>query len=630
MVDQIHHECGIALVRLRKPLDYYEDHYGTPLHGLHVLKTLMNKMRNRGQDGAGMATIKLNVPPGNRFLSRKRDFSRNNLRKVWDGVFKNFEGLTPSQLHDGAWLKTNMPYTGEVLLGHLRYGTHGGNNMEQVHPFHRQNNWITRNVILAGNFNLTNVDELFETLIELGQHPKQKLDTVTILEKIGHFLDEEVESLASQLKKEGYTKREITEQIFDLLDVSKVLCRAAKKFDGGYVMGGMIGHGDAFIMRDPHGIRPCYYYVDDEFVVAASERPAIQAALNKSFHSIQELPPGHVLVVKHNGSYTITPFTEPQEKTSCSFERIYFSRHNDREIYLERKKLGYNLAQEVLESIDYDLDNTVFSFIPNTAEQAFYGLIEGIHDKLNTIKAQQIVALGAQATQEAVEKILAVRPRAERIADKTDKQRTFITPDIKRSDLINSIYDITFGLINDHVDTLVIIDDSIVRGSTLRQKIIAVLARLKPKRIVVVSSAPQIRYPDCYGIDMSIMGEFVAFQALVSLLREQNKTYLLDDMMERCQIEIERPASEVRNLVTELYSHFTYDQITDRIAQMITPDHIAPEVKLIYQTLDGLHAAVPNHTGDWYFSGRYPTPGGNRVAIKAFMLYMQGKKIRAY
>jgi amidophosphoribosyltransferase len=630
MVEELHHECGIALVRLLKPLDYYDQAYGTPLYGLQVLKTLMNKMRTRGQDGAGVATIKLNTEPGNRFLSRKRDCSRNNLRKVWDGVYQNFDGLPREKLHDGTWLKANKPYTGEVLLGHLRYGTHGGNTIEQVHPFHRQSNWVARNLVLAGNFNLTNVNELFQSLIELGLHPKQKMDTVTIMEKMGHFLDEEVSNITQELRKEGHTEREISEMIFDLLDIHKILQRASRKFDGGFVMGGMLGFGDAFIMRDPHGIRPCYYYQDDDIVVAASERPAIQAALGLSFASIKELPAGHILSIKYSGKVQCLPYAEPVEKRACSFERIYFSRHNDREIYHERKQLGRNLAERVLKEIDYDLENTVFSFVPNTAEQAFYGLIEGVHDKLDEVKADRIAALGPKSDPEAIKAILKMRPRMERIVDKSDKMRTFISPDSTRREMIANIYDITYGLINDHTDTLVLIDDSIVRGATFRQRIVATMAKLKPKRIIVVSSAPQIRYPDCYGIDMSIMGDFVAFQALVSLMREHDQGHLLSEMRDRCEQELTKPLSEVRNILQELYALYSYEDISARVAELITPELIKPEVNVIYQTIEGLHTAIPEHTGDWYFSGNYPTPGGNAVALRSFMLYMEGKKERAY
>jgi amidophosphoribosyltransferase len=633
MSDSIKHECGIALIRLLKPLDFYHKKYGTPFYGLNKLHLLMQKQRNRGQDGAGIATVKLDPIPGTRYISRKRSNAQQPIRDVFDQVFWHFKDLSDEELKDSTFLKANYPYMGELLMGHLRYGTHGGNNIEHVHPFHRANNWISRNLVMAGNFNMTNVDELFNNLVEeLGQHPKEKSDTVMVLEKIGHFLDDEVQHWFDYFKKDGYNNKELTALIAEHLDVQRIIRRASKGFDGGYAMMGFIGHGDAFVMRDPNGIRPAFYYQDDEIVVVASERPAIQTVLDVHFSKIQELKPAHALVIKKDGRVTELPFTQEKERKSCSFERIYFSRGTDRDIYLERKMLGEQLAESVMKAVDYNFDNTVFSFIPNTAETAFIGFKEGINKIHSRQKAGKILALQAEGhlTPEKLDEILKGMPRSEKLAVKDDKARTFITSDDNRDDMVALVYDVTYGIVKDEVDTLVLMDDSIVRGTTLKNSIIRIAARLKPKEIIIVSSAPQIRYPDCYGIDMSKMGDFVAFQAMVRLLKERNMEEKLEEVYEKCKAQEHNPKEKVKNWVKELYDYFTYEEISNKIAEIVTPDNITPSVKVIYQTLEGLHNACPNNSGDWYFSGNYPTPGGNKVVNKAFINYMENKNVRAY
>jgi len=630
MSEQIKHECGIAMMRLRQPLPYYQDKYGTPLYGLNKLKLLMQKMRNRGQDGAGLATIKIDIKPGVKYISRRRSNAPDYLNDLFKAVMRRFEELPEDKLHDGVWLKEHLPYTGELLLGHLRYGTHGDNSIETCHPFLRQNNWITRNLILAGNFNLTNVDELFQELVELGQYPKEMSDTVTVLEKIGHFLDDEVQRLFNWYKPDGYSNEEINELIFDKLDVQRLLRRASKKFDGGFVMGGLIGHGDAFMMRDPHGIRPAFYYADEEIVVAASERPAIQTAFDIHVSKVREIPPGHALIVKRNGRHDVLPYTDPGPRASCSFERIYFSRGNDRDIYLERKQLGRNLAKAVLKSVKNDFKRTVFSFIPNTAETAFYGLVEGLQEELHTIQAEKIYKLGKELKPAKIEKILAMKPRVEKIVVKDAKVRTFIADTNSRGNMVSHVYDVTYGIVQNEKDTLVLLDDSIVRGTTMRDSIIQIVSRLRPKKIIVVSSAPQIRYPDCYGIDMSKMGEFVAFKALVELLKENGKEHLLHETYEKCQQQLRLPKEEQCNMVQELYEEFPYEQVSAKIAEIITPPNIKPKIEVIYQTVEGLREACPENNGDWYFSGNYPTPGGNRVVNRSFVYYMEGRNERAY
>lgn len=632
MSDVIKHECGVALVRLLKPLSFYQEKYGSPLYGLEKLRLLMQKQRNRGQDGAGMATIKLDPCAGTKYISRKRSVAPNYLDDLFNQVYTRFRNLPAEKLEDATWLKNNLPYTGELLLGHLRYGTHGDNSIETCHPFLRQNNWITRNLILAGNFNLTNVDELFEELVDLGQYPKEKSDTVTVLEKIGHFLDDEVQRLHTWFKPDGYSNKEINDLIFDQLDIQRLLRRATKKFDGGFVMAGLIGHGDAFVLRDPSGIRPAFYYQDEEVAVVASERPAIQTAFNVHISKVHELNPGHALIIKKNGRVSEQPVMDPLERKACSFERIYFSRGTDRDIYLERKRLGEQLTDSILKSVKYDFEHTVFSFVPNTAESAFFGLMHGIQDRMNGIKEQQILELvdSKKLKPKKLQKVLSMKPRIEKIIVKDAKQRTFIADTTSRGNLVSHVYDVTYGIVRNDEDTLVLIDDSIVRGTTLRDSILQIVSRLHPKKIIVVSSAPQIRYPDCYGIDMSKMGEFVAFRALVALLQQNNKEYLLEEAYDRCKAQEHKPKEEITNEVKALYDVFSYEEVSDKIAEIIKPQGIKPKVKIIYQTIEGLHAACPNHVGDWYFSGNYPTPGGNRVVNRAFINYMEKKNVRAY
>lgn len=630
MSDSIKHECGLAVIRLKKPLEYYHEKYGTALYGLYRLQLLMQKMRNRGQDGAGLVTIKLDAEPGKRYISRKRSNSVNYLADLFHDVFNNFRGLNPKLLDDPAWLQRHMPYTGELLMGHLRYGTHGANTIETVHPFLRQNNWISRNLVLAGNFNLTNVEELFSELVSFGQYPKEKSDTVTILEKIGHFLDDEVQRLFNWYKPDGYTNEEINQFIFDNLDIQRLLKRACKKFDGGYVMGGLIGHGDAFVIRDPHGIRPAYWYEDDEIVAMASERPAIQTALTVSVKYVKELKPGHALIMKRNGSVMEVPFVdEIPERKACSFERIYFSRGTDRDIYLERKKLGEQLVEPVLKAVNYDFTNTVFSYVPNTSESAFFGFIEGLQKNVDEYKRQALLN-EKSLTSEKINEIMQWRPRIEKLVVKDEKLRTFIADEEIRAEMVGYVYDVTYGIVKNQVDTLVLIDDSIVRGTTLRNSILRNLGRLKPRRIIIISSCPQIRFPDCYGIDMSKMGEFVAFQALVNLLSRNNKAYLLDETYSRCKAQEKLPKEEVKNEVKALYREFSPEEISAEIGRIVKPAELDIEIEVIYQTLEGLHAACPNHTGDWYFSGDYPTPGGNKVVNRAFINYMEKINERAY
>ena len=630
MSDFIKHECGVALVRLLKPLNYYRDKYGSNLYGLEKIRLLMQKQRNRGQDGAGIASIKLHPKPGHTYIDRARNNSSNYLKELFAEVYANFENLSEDQLENAAWLKDHVAFTGELLLGHLRYGTHGSNNISTCHPLHRANNWITRNLILAGNFNLTNMGELFDQLVELGQYPRERSDTVTILEKVGHFLDDEVQRLHTWFKPDGHTNTEINDLICEHLDIQRLLRRASKKFDGGYVIAGLIGHGDSFLMRDPSGIRPAFYYYDDEIVVAASERPAIQTVLDVKINKINELDPGHALIVKYDGRIELKPFVDKQPVKPCSFERIYFSRGTDRDIYLERKKLGEQLVDPVLKAVKSDFKHTVFSFVPNTAETAFLGLIKGVEHRLNELKQQKILDLGKDMTPKKLRKILTLNPRVEKIVVKDAKLRTFIADTDSRFDLVSHVYDVTYGIVENYRDNLVLLDDSIVRGTTLRQSILQIVSRLKPKKIVVVSSAPQIRYPDCYGIDMSRMKEFVAFRALVALLEENKKMHLLHETYERCKNQENLPIDKVANQVVALYDEFDYEEVSKKIAEIIRPQDILPEVEVIYQTIEGLHNAIPKHNGDWYFSGKYPTPGGNRVVNRAFMNFIENKDTRAY
>ena len=624
----------MAFIRLLKPLSFYQKKYGTALYGLNKLYLLMEKQHNRGQDGAGVATIKLDIEPGKRYISRHRSMASNAVADIFEYIQKKFADIQkeqPEKLNDAEWLKENVSFTGEVLLGHLRYGTHGKNSIENCHPFLRQNNWQTRNLVIAGNFNMTNVDELLQQLYDLGQHPKEKADTITVLEKIGHFLDTENQGLFDQYKREGLDDNmEISKLIAKDLDVAKILRKSAKSWDGGYTIAGIIGHGDAFVMRDPVGIRPAYYYYNDEIVVAASERPAIQTAFNVPIEEIKEIRPGHALIVKKNGKITEDMFSEPLEKKSCSFERIYFSRGSDASIYRERKQLGRLLCPQILDAVNNDIKNTVFSYIPNTAEVAFYGMVEGIHKYIKKYQSEQLLNREDKISDEELTEVLSLAPRVEKIAIKDVKLRTFITNDADRGEMVAHVYDTTYGLINKDSDTLVVLDDSIVRGTTLKQSILKILDRLGPKKIVVVSSAPQIRFPDCYGIDMSRMGEFVAFEAAISLLKEMKKEDIILDVYKKCKDSGPLPKEDVENYVKAIYEPFTDQQISDRIAQIITPKEIKAEVKVIYQTLENLHIACPDHKGDWYFSGDFPTPGGNKVVNRAFVNWMEGKNQRGY
>lgn len=633
MSDAIKHECGIALLRLKQPLHYYTEKYGTSFYGLNKMYLLMEKQHNRGQDGAGLANIKLDVSPGKKYISRIRSNDPQAIREVFSKVMSRFTELekhSPEKLKDPYFLKDNYAFTGEVFLGHLRYGTFGGSGIENCHPFLRQNNWMTRNLVVAGNFNLTNVDELFGLLVALGQHPKEVADTVTVMEKIGHFLDEENQELFDYYKKQGYNNLQITERISKHLDVQRVLARATRDFDGGYAMAGLIGHGDAFVLRDPNGIRPAFWYEDSEIVVVASERPAIQTAFNIPVDQINELTPGHALIIKKDATTAVKKVREQLEQKSCSFERIYFSRGSDSDIYRERQKLGTNVVPAILKLINYDLDHTVFSFIPNTAETAFYGMIKALEDHLNDVKVEAISKLGKNAGIEDIEAIIRKRARIEKIALKDVKLRTFITQDSARDDMVAHVYDTTYGAVERDKDSLVVIDDSIVRGTTLKKSIIKMLDRLGPKRIIIVSSAPQIRYPDCYGIDMARMGDFIAFQAAVKLLEERGKKNVLDVVYKKCVDQKDAPKETVRNYVKEIYEPFTAEEISAKIAQLVTPEGCKSKVEIIFQSIEGLHDACPNHTGDWYFTGNYPTPGGNKVVNKAFMNYMEGNKARAY
>jgi amidophosphoribosyltransferase len=633
MSEPIKHECGIALIRLLKPLSYYQEKYGTPFYGLNKLYLLMEKQHNRGQDGAGIATIKLDMKPGTRYISRHRAMGSKAVSDIFEYVQKKFVDVqenTPELLADANWLKENISFTGEVLVGHLRYGTHGKNSIESCHPFLRQNNWMTRNLVICGNFNMTNVDELLEQLYELGQHPKEKADTVTVLEKIGHFLDVENQEIFDSYNAKGLSNVEITHKIAEELDVANILRRSAKTWDGGYTISGIIGHGDAFVMRDPAGIRPAFYYADEEVLVVASERPAIQTAFNVPIGSVKEIKPGHALIAKKDGRISEEQFSQPVEQKSCSFERIYFSRGSDADIYRERKQLGRLLCPQILSAVNNDLENTVFSFIPNTAEVAFYGLVEGIHKHIKQVQKSKLLNRADKITDAELEAMLKMAPRVEKIALKDAKLRTFITQDADRGDMVAHVYDTTYGLIKAGQDTLVVLDDSIVRGTTLKQSILRILDRLQPKKIIVVSSAPQIRYPDCYGIDMSKMGEFVAFEAMISLLREQGKEQLIQDTYQACVQAKAAGSMKEKNLVQALYAHFTDEEISNRIAKIVTPAGINAQVEVIYQKLENLHAACPNHLGDWYFSGNYPTPGGNKVVNQAFMNWVEGNNQRAY
>ncbi|SFC07088.1 amidophosphoribosyltransferase [Flexibacter flexilis DSM 6793] len=631
MSDSIKHECGIALIRLRKPYQYYIDKYGTPLYAINKLYLLMEKQHNRGQDGAGVANIKIGVAPGTPYIDRVRSVDSQPIAAIFNKVAKKVKKAkkhaSKEQFRNAHWLKENMPFSGELWLGHLRYGTHGVNSIENCHPMMRVNSWRSRNLVVAGNFNMTNVDELFDKLVELGQHPTEIADTVTVMEKIGHFLDEENQR-QFDFYKEEYNNQEITEVIESRLDLQRMLLRSCRDFDGGYAMAGLVGHGAAFVARDPAGIRPAYFYADDEIVVVASEKPAIKTAFGVQYSDIQEIKPAHALIIEKDGSYSQKQFIPELPKNSCSFERIYFSRGSDPDIYRERKQLGLLLCPQILEHIDHDLANTVFSFIPNTAETAFLGMMQGIEDYLCDYRKRSIQ--DKQLSAEELDTIFSFRPRIEKLVIKDAKLRTFITDDQNREDMVSHVYDTTYEMIEKQKDTVVVIDDSIVRGTTLEKSILTMLNRLEAKRIVIVSSAPQIRYPDCYGIDMSKLREFVAFRAMLALLQDTGQEQKLDEVYEKCITAEAEERSHEQNFVQELYALFTDEQISDKVAKIVTPKNCNAEVKVIFQTVDNLHKACPAHSGDWYFTGNYPTPGGNKVVNRAFINFMQGKTVRAY
>ena len=632
MSDKLNHECGIAFLRLKKPLEFYKEKYGSAFYGIQKMYLLMEKQHNRGQDGAGFASIKLDMQPGERYISRLRSNDQQPIADIFaqiNGRISEEMKLHPEWNDDMDVLKRNVPYVGEVFLGHVRYGTFGKNSIESVHPFLRQNNWMHRNLIVAGNFNLTNVTQLFNSLIELGQHPKEMADTVTVMEKIGHFLDDEVTDLYQECKEEGLSKREASPVIAERLDVARILKRASKGWDGGYAMAGLFGHGDAFVFRDPAGIRPAYFYEDDEVVVVASERPVIQTVFNVDHEDVRELTPGHALIVKKNGTVSEQEILPKLPYKACSFERIYFSRGSDFEIYKERKELGRLVLPQVLDAIEKDTDNTVFSYIPNTAETSFFGLTEAARDFLNKRKNQHILDHRHTLTEETLSELLSVKIRMEKIAIKDAKLRTFITEDSSRDDLVAHVYDVTYGVVKP-TDNLVIIDDSIVRGTTLKMSIIKMMDRLKPKRIVIVSSAPQIRYPDCYGIDMAKLEGLVAFKAALELLKERNLYHIVEDVYIKCKAQENFADTEIVNHVVDIYKPFTDQEISDKIAEMLHSDGIQAEVKIIFQTVENLHKACPKTLGDWYFTGDYPTPGGNRVVNRAFMNFYEGKDARAY
>lgn len=632
MSDALKHECGIAQVRLLKPLEYYKEKYGTAFYGINKMYLMMEKQHNRGQDGAGFANIKLNTAPGDRYISRIRSNEAQPIQDIFEQINSRINSEikeNPEYANDVSLQKKHLPYVGEVYLGHVRYGTFGKNSIESVHPFLRQNNWMHRNLIVAGNFNMTNVNQLFNSLVELGQHPKEKADTVTVMEKIGHFLDSEVEKLYNKLKKQGFSKVEASPVIAKKLNVAKILKKSAKTWDGGYAMAGLLGHGDSFVLRDPAGIRPAYYYKDDEVVVVASERPVIQTAFNVDFNDVHELPPGNAIITKKSGKVSIKEILKPLERKACSFERIYFSRGSDAEIYKERKMLGRLLMPEVLKSIDHDTINTVFSFIPNTAETSFYGMVEAAQDELNKQKNDAILEEKETLTDARLKEILAHRLRTEKIAIKDVKLRTFITEDSSRDDLVAHVYDVTYGVVRPK-DNLVIIDDSIVRGTTLKKSIIKMLDRLNPEQIVIVSSAPQIRYPDCYGIDMARLEDLVAFRATLELLKDHNKYELVKEVYEKCKLQVDLADEEVENFVKEIYEPFSDQQISDKISELICDKDVNAKVKVIYQTVDNLHKACPKNLGDWYFTGNYPTFGGNRVVNRAFINFFEGNTDRAY
>ncbi|HOC36018.1 MAG: amidophosphoribosyltransferase [Bacteroidales bacterium] len=632
MSEQIKHECGIALIRLLKPMEYYHLKYGTWQYGLQKLYLLMEKQHNRGQDGAGLTSLKFDLEPGKRYIDRERSNSDSSIKDIFDAVNRSINqyGHRPELAGDSAWAKENIPFAGEIYLGHLRYGTFGNNSIDYVHPVMRDNNWKSRTLVLAGNFNMTNVDELFNKLVSLGQHPRDYSDTVTVLEKIGHFLDEENQQVFRQYKNEGYSNMEISKLIAENINIGKILQAATKDFDGGYAIAGLIGHGDAFVIRDPWGIRPAFYYLNDEFAVVASERSAIQTVMNVKTDDVKEVNPGYGLIIKRNGTITHEEIRVPQQRRSCSFERIYFSRGSDRDIYQERKKLGELLTPAILKAINYDHSNTVFSYIPNTAETAFYGMVKGVEDYLKVEKKRMILEKSSSLTESDLDEVIAIRLRVEKIAVKDVKLRTFISQDKGREDLVGHVYDITYGAIRPGIDSLVVIDDSIVRGTTLKESILRILDRLNPVSVVVVSSSPQIRYPDCYGIDMAKLSDFVAFKAAVGLLHDTGQEAIINKVYRKCKEQQYLPKEEIVNYVKEIYSPFTDDQLAEKIAQLLTPKDMRAKVKIVYQSIENLHLACPNDLGDWYFTGNYPTPGGNRVVNNSFINFIEGRNNRAY
>jgi len=633
MTDEIKHECGIALVRLRKPLEYYQLKYGTWKYGLQKLYLLMEKQHNRGQDGAGIVSVKLDLKPGKPYFDRRRSIKQSAINDLFRKIYKIYDKVqerTPERMDDPQWCKNNLPFAGEILLGHLRYGTYGQNDLERVHPVMRQNNWKTRNLVMAGNFNLTNVEEMFTILIELGQHPRDFSDTVTMLENLGHFLDREVQREFDNFKKQDLSNEEISSRIAENLKVENVLREGSKRWDGGYVIAGLLGHGDAFVVRDPWGIRPAYYFQNDEIFVVTSERPAIQTVLNVDVADIHEIPPGSAVILKHNNELKIENIRGPFERKACSFERIYFSRGSDADIYTERKKLGELLTPQIIQAVDGDIDNSVFSFIPNTAETAFYGMVRGIEKQMIRQSKERILKNKTTITEEELDRILMSRPKVEKVALKDIKLRTFISQDKGRDDLVGHVYDITYGTIRKGIENLVIIDDSIVRGTTLKYSIIKILDRLQPKRIVIVSSSPQIRYPDCYGIDMAKLGDFIAFKAAIELLKGSGKERIINEVYNRSKAQESLPKEQIVNFVKEIYHPFTAQEISDKIAVMLKTPEIRSELKIVYQTIENLHLACPNHLGDWYFTGDYPTPGGNKVVNRAFINFVEGRNVRAY
>ncbi len=629
MSDPIKHECGVAFIRLRKPLEFYKEKYGTELWGLKKLQLLMNKQLNRGQDGSGMAVIKLDPQYGSRYIARERAQGAAAVSILFERINKKYKLLDQNNVQDTTWLKKNYPYAGELLLGHLRYATHGKNSVENIHPFLRQNNWMSRNLVLAGNYNVTNVHEMYQQLIDLGQHPKEISDNVTMLEKIGHFLDDENERLYKYCKENTMDSLVAAEYIKNNLNLENVLKNAFKSVDGGYNMVGLIGDGNAFVMRDPNGIRPNYYWANDEVVVVASERPAIQTAFDLQLHDLKEVKPGHALIVKRDGSYEEKQILEAKERLSCSFERIYFSRGSDGKIHEERKRLGRKLSRDILKRLDFDIRSTVFSYIPNTAATSYYGLIDGVYKYLDKWKREQILKLGADATPQAIDKLLSVKIRREKLLVKDAKIRTFIAQDEGRDDLVGNGYDVTYEVVKPS-DTLVVVDDSIVRGTTLKKSILRILDRLGPKKIIVASSAPIIKYPDCYGIDMSRMNEFIAFQAVKSLLVKDGNEVFMNEVLDACVAELKKPIEEMENKVKMLYDRYTDQEIESEIGRLVTPEGMNAEVEIVYQSIQSLHSSCPNHLGDWYFSGNYPTPGGNQVVNRSYVYYMQGNLERAY